>query len=217
MVTSVETTLTTVCEPLSTNMRTDAQGGRRLVLAYFFFYHLGSNPLQKSLQGLHTALLYQIIVTSPVLIAKLFPDQWVKAHAQPRLHSACEILDDDIKSAYERLSDQHDSDGFGDFCFCFFINGLDEYQATTSSDRRDMVRSLKDLANGASGNFKICVSSRIENPFIEAFSEHSRLYLHSLTKADIGKYVQTKLQHMDSDERQQLTSSITEKAEGVFL
>ncbi len=60
-----------------------------------------------------------------------------------------------------RLSNQQDSSSLGGHCFGLFIDGLDEYQATASVDRREMVRSLVDLANSASGSFKICVSSRM--------------------------------------------------------
>ncbi|KAK3945204.1 hypothetical protein QBC46DRAFT_337054 [Diplogelasinospora grovesii] len=197
---------------------TQAKGGRKLIIANFFFYALGSDPRQKSLMGLYRTLLYQILIISPGLMQNLLPDQWTSALSQPKIHSAYEILDDDIKRAYERLSKQHDGNSLGGYCFSFFIDGLDEYQATTSVDRREMVRSLTDLANSASGRFKICVSSRIENPFMDMFSKDTRLYLHELTKLDMEKYVQGNLQYVGTqEERRQLASSITKKAEGVFL
>ena len=81
-----------------------------------------------------------------------------------------------------------------------------------------MVHTLLDMANSASGSFKICVSSRIENPFMDMFSEDIRLYLHELTRADMEEYVQGNLQHIGTqNERRQLSSSITTKAEGVFF
>lgn len=148
----------------------------------------------------------------------LLPDQWAKALSQPKVHSAFEILDDEIKRAFERLAKQQDRETLSGCCFCFFIDGLDEYQATISIDRREMVHALMDVANSASGSFKICVSSRMENPFMDMFSENIRLYLHELTRADMEKYVQGKLQHVGTqNERQQLASSITTKAQGVFL
>lgn len=196
----------------------EAKGGRKLIIANFFFYALGSDPRQKSLMGLYRTLLYQILTTSPGLMQNLLPDQWTKALSQPKIHSAYEILDDDIKRAYERLSKQHDGNSLGGYCFSFFIDGLDEYQASTSVDRREMVRCLTDLANSASGSFKICVSSRIENPFMDMFSEDTRFYLHDLTKSDMEEYVQGNLHHVGTqEERLQLASSITKKAEGVFL
>ncbi|SPO03403.1 uncharacterized protein DNG_06086 [Cephalotrichum gorgonifer] len=194
------------------------KGCQKLIMANFFFYALGSDPRQKSLMGLYRTLLHQILTASPGLAQSLLPDQWAKALSQPKIHSAYEILDDDIKQAYERLSRQHDSSSLGGYCFCFFIDGLDEYQTTTSVDRRDMVSSLADLANSTSGCFKICVSSRIENPFMDMFFEDTRLYLHKLTKPDMDVYVRGKLERVGTqNERQQLASSIIKKAEGVFL
>lgn len=89
---------------------------------------------------------------------------------------------------------------------------------TTAADRREMVRCLTDLANNASANVKICVSSRIENPFMDMFSQDKRIYLHELTKTDIKEYVQGNLHYIGTEEeRRQLASSITRKAEGIFL
>lgn len=148
----------------------------------------------------------------------LLPDQWTKALSQPKLHAALEVLDDDIKQAFKRLSTQHDISLFDGCCFSFFIDGLDEYQATNSIDRREMVEALMDLANSTSGSFKICVSSRMENPFMDMFSEDTRFYLHELTKSDMKSYVQGSLQSVGTQsERRQLALSITKKAEGVFL
>lgn len=159
-----------------------------------------------------------MLTATPELIRYLLPDQWTKALSQPSLHSKYEILDDEIKQAYGRLSKQWDDNSMGEYCFCFFIDGLDEYQATTAVDRREMVHSLIKLANSASGNFKLCVSSRIENPFMDMLSEDNRLYLHELTKPDMEEYVKANLQHIGTEEqRRQLASSITKKAEGVFL
>ncbi|KAF7555937.1 hypothetical protein G7Z17_g1815 [Cylindrodendrum hubeiense] len=195
-----------------------ANGGRKLIIANFFFYALGSDPRQKSLIGLYRTLLHQILTTSPGLIQNLLPDQWTRALSQQKTQSSYEILDDDIKRAFERLSKQQESNSLGEHCFSFFIDGLDEYQTTTSIDRREMVRPLINLANSAPDSFKICVSSRMENPFMDMFSEDTRLYLHELTQSDMEEYVQGNLEHVGTqEERRQLALSITKKAEGVFL
>lgn len=168
--------------------------------------------------GLYRTLLHQISTASPGLIQDLLPDQWAKALSQPKIYSAYEILDDDIKQAYSRLSKQWDGGSLGGYCFCFFIDGLDEYQATTAADRREMLRCLTDLANNVSGNFKVCVSSRIENPFMDMLSEDNRIYLHEWTKPDMKEYVKGNLHYIGTEEqRRQLASSITKKAEGIFL
>ncbi len=168
--------------------------------------------------GLYRTLLYQILAASPDLTQTLFPEQWAKALSQPKIHSDYEILDDDVKRAYELLSKQHDDSALGKDCFAFFIDGLDEYQATPSVDRREMVRCLADLATSGSGRFKVCVSSRMENPFMDMFSEDTRLYLHELTRTDMEEYVKGNLRCVGTErERDQLASLITAKADGVFL
>lgn len=196
----------------------DAKGDRELIMSNFFFYALGSDSRQRSLMGLFRTLLYHILAANPGLTKDLFPAQWTRALSRPSIHSTCEVFDDDIKQAYERLTNQNDGDAISKYCFVFFIDGLDEYQITTSVDRREMVHYLLELSNGVSGNFKICVSSRIENPFMDMFSENSRICIHTLTKPDTDNYVQGNLQDLGPpEERQQLSLAITEKAEGVFL
>lgn len=194
----------------------DANGERELVMANFFFYALGTDARQKSVLGLYRTLLHQILARSPGFTPHVFPDQWNKALSQPTLQTAISILDDEITTAFERLARYHDAFSVGKYCFALFVDGLDEYEETTSIDRREMVKLLTDLANNKT--FKICVSSRPENPFLDLFDEGSRVYLHDLTKTDLIEYVEGKLQDVDSsDERQQLASAITSKAEGVFL
>lgn len=196
----------------------EAKGGHKLITADFFFYAIGSDPRQKSLMGLYRTLLHQILTASPDLIQNLLPDQWAQALLQPKLQTALEILDGDIKQAFKQLSSQNDDTFFNGCYFTFFIDALDEYQVTTSVDRCEMVEALMKLANSTSGNFKICVSSRIENPFMDLFSEDTRFYLHKLTQSDMESYVEGKLQPVGSlFERQHLAFAITKRAEGVFL
>lgn len=196
----------------------DAKGDRELIMANFFFYALGSDSRQRSLIGLFRTLLYHVLTANPSLTKYLFPDQWTRVLSRSNINFTYEILNDDIKQAYERLAKQNDGDAISKYCFAFFIDGLDEYQTTTSVDRREMVRYLLELSNSFSGSFKICVSSRTENPFMDMFSEKTRFYLHTLTKPDMDKYVQGNLQDVGTrKQRQNLIIAIIEKAEGVFL
>ncbi|KAH9883760.1 hypothetical protein F4778DRAFT_765090 [Xylariomycetidae sp. FL2044] len=195
-----------------------SKGSRKLIMAHFFFYALGPDSRQRSLMGLFRTLLYHVLTSNPELTKYLFPAQWDKALAQSKVHSHYEILDEDIEEAYERLAKHHVDGAAGQYCFSFFIDGLDEYQVTTSADRRRMVRYLLDLSNSDTSSFKICVSSRMENPFMDMFSETTRMYLHLLTKHDMEEYVHANLQDVGSvTERRELTLNIVGKAEGVFL
>ncbi|KAK7999683.1 hypothetical protein PG990_012283 [Apiospora arundinis] len=184
----------------------------------FFFYALGTDSRQKSLNGLLRTLIYHILEERPILTKDILPAQWTKALSQSNVRSTFVIQDDEIEEAFERLASPRENDVLSQYCFSFFIDGLDEYQVTRSADRSDLVDRLLNLTNSQPDTFKLCVSSREENPFMDAFSESNRLYLHELTKSDIGKYVEARLQHIgNSQEHQKLVSLITNKAEGVFL
>jgi hypothetical protein len=104
--------------------------------------------------------------------------------------------------------------------FCFFIDGLDEYEG----DEEDIIRLLQSLAT--SPNVKICVSSRPWNAFIDAFRNCSwKLVLEDLTKDDLRKYVHDMLiqdkafaKVSKHDSRcQTLIPQIADKAQGVWL
>ena len=65
--------------------------------------------------------------------------------------------------------------------FCFFIDGIDEYDG----DHLEFCMALKDLAE--SPNIKLSVSSRSWNAFEEPFGDNplSKIYIHELTRGDI--------------------------------
>lgn len=104
-------------------------------------------------------------------------------------------------------------------CFCFFIDGLDEYQATAQYDYKDVVQLLCRWTDASPQNIKLCVSSREYNVFMDAFSPSQRLRLHELTMHDFTTYVKDRLNGWDDESHQitLLTKSIVEKANGIFL
>jgi hypothetical protein len=118
-----------------------------------------------------------------------------------------------IKEAFDRLTEiplQTE-----EYAFCFFIDGLDEYEA----DRFEHRAVAKSLCNWAKQtNVKICVSSRPEIEFVGTEPVH----LHDLTTLDIYQFSR----HMfETDEDfplvkeiyLELVCKIVNMAEGVFL
>ncbi|KAK7985567.1 hypothetical protein PG988_003189, partial [Apiospora saccharicola] len=195
-----------------------SKGDRTLIMANYFFYAVGSDSRQKSLSGLLRTLIHHILVKRPVLAKDLFPLQWARALLEPEIQSIYDIQDEDINNAYKFLASQGDRSSLGHYCFRFFIDGLDEFWVTRSADRRDLVDYLLDLTNSLPETFKLCVSSREENPFMDMFLESNRLYLHELTKSDMKAYAKERLQSTGTlQERHELISAITNKAEGIFL
>lgn len=105
--------------------------------------------------------------------------------------------------------------------FCFFIDGLDEYNGHPDHivDVLEGLRNLQDI--------KLCISSRPWNEFVDAFGQgsNSQLALEDLTREDIRSYVSDTLENnrrfatlKQRDVRsQELAQQIVDKARGVFL
>lgn len=105
-------------------------------------------------------------------------------------------------------------------CFCFFIDGLDEYDGD-----REVIDSLVRLSQ--SGHTKICASSRPWNRFEDAFHasklKGNRLELHQHTRGDISNYVKEELGSSSPNlsqvygDLQPLIREVISRSEGVFL
>jgi hypothetical protein len=104
--------------------------------------------------------------------------------------------------------------------FCFFIDGLDEYEG----DQEDISDYFSDLSNLP--YVKFCIASRPLIVFKDAFSTFPGLRLQDLTSDDIQKYIEDKLNghkrmklltKQTPIESEQLVRQVILKAEGVFL
>lgn len=105
---------------------------------------------------------------------------------------------------------------------CFLIDGLDEYDG----DYGEIVELFRQTT--ISANVKICVSSRPEVEFTNAYASSGipSLALHDLTRNDIRRYIDDKLgNHPRIKEltmrepiyTRELVSEIVDTANGVFL
>jgi hypothetical protein len=97
----------------------------------------------------------------------------------------------EIRAAFSRLIENRNL--YKKHCFCFFIDGLDEYEETRQEDYKVMVELLCSWTRAAPQDVKICVSSREYNVFLNAFSTERRLRLQDLTRRDMELYVRDKL------------------------
>lgn len=190
-------------------------GDAKLVTAGFFFWSVGT-PMQKSQEGLLRSLLFEILRQCPDLIATACPERWTfKPHATVEqqgwdLSELSEVISRLFTHAPESTK------------FCFFIDGLDEYDG----HHRDVIRVLDSLASSTQ-HVKMCVSSRPWNVFEDAYGRDKsrKLYLEDLTRGDIEKYVRSKLEEhtevalysIEEESYDELIADIVEKAEGVFL
>jgi hypothetical protein len=162
--------------------------------------------MQKSQTGLLQSLLYQVLCACPALIIDVCPSKSPRESWKRK----------ELFKALDKVSKQTKLPAK----FCFFIDGLDEYEG----DDEDIIALLQDLASSPS--VKICVSSRPWNLFLDAFDELEwKLVLEDLTRDDMRKYVHTSLVQNEAffeiskhDPRcETLVPQIAKKAQGVWL
>lgn len=188
--------------------------GSKLVVAAFFFWSVGT-PLQKSQEGLFRSLLFEILRQCPDLIETACPGRWNADDTS--MHREDWDLAELSQAIFRIFSREHAATKF-----CFFIDGLDEYEGR----HLDVVKILDVLASSTQ-SVKVCVSSRQWNVFEDAYgTDASRLlYLEDLTRGDIETYIRSKLEEhtamtmfsIAGDGYDDLVEDIVTKAEGVFL
>jgi hypothetical protein len=190
-------------------------GQSTLVTASFFFWN-GGTAMQKSQLGLWRSLCFEILRKCPSLIPEVCSERMPKTSA-PAVEPGDWTLTE-LKQVIERLRSHNLEIEGRSLRFCFFIDGLDEYDGF----EEEIISTVRDLVD--SSNIKLCVSSRQWNAFEEAFSSQS-LVLQDFTKADIQSFVEDELgQHprfisMRDEDPEYLTllDEVVEKADSVFL
>jgi len=172
------------------------------VLSHFFWEAGGE--LQRSFEGCLRTLLWQLL-QCPTLGTEAC--QAVRTSAggtwtHTRLRSALEAALRHVRTP-----------------ICLFLDGLDECR-----DGEDLVEFVEELAGMA--RLKICVSSRPEQLYLDAFSDKPKLRVQDLNRNDIYTVINEKFTSNPKVGRMaaknpatldQLATSIERKAEGVFL
>ena len=199
-------------EPRTQRLLRSWAGDAKVIIAKYFFWNAGA-PMQKSQQGLFQSLLRDIFGQCPELVPIVCASRWKRYHEIGGTWTRLELSD-----AFRKLSQQR----LLNLKFCFFIDGVDEYDG---EDYNHIIDILKNL--NASPSVKICLSSRPWNIFIAAFGTDpdTRLLLEDHNGEDIQKYV---TKRFESDEQfallqsrdprsSDLVDQIVRNAQGVFL
>lgn len=190
--------------------RTEAllrQWSPRSALLFHAFWIAGSRS-QKTLRGLITSLVFQIIIQDRQRILELSYDIDTK-----------NCLNDwstkDLTRVLTYLLQQQSH------FYCIFIDGLDEHDDFEADALLELIDDLSAMVN-----VKICVSSRPTSHVVEWATETPMLTLHELTANDIKAYVtgmlysklKSKFATLDVFSGiDRLACEICSKAEGVFV
>ncbi|KAM0801883.1 hypothetical protein BDR22DRAFT_790751, partial [Usnea florida] len=202
------------------SLRSWAGAHYKLLIVPFFFWKAGNDSkMQKNSAGLLRSLLYQILENLPDLTPSLAQNDsdpqgshiGVGVHGFPPIPAWTEIR---LLTISQKLL----SDLSSTHRLCLFIDGLDEIDG----NQNDLVDLLQNMVRGP--NIKICLSSRPDRSFINAFTSTAMLRLEDLTKKDIKLYVSRKLEGAwrkssavdDEALVPHMIDTILKKARGVF-
>ncbi|OAG43868.1 hypothetical protein AYO21_01720 [Fonsecaea monophora] len=191
-------------------------GGRKLIFAKFFFWRGAKSVEQKSVSGLLRSLLYETLRACPELIPRVLPGLWAQAESSSwQADMKLDLGKLEARAAVSSLITLQNL--YKEYCFCFFIDGLDEFEKTPQDGYGDLIRLLGSWSEAAPEVIKICVSSREDLVFMDAFSSERRFRLQDLTREDIQRYVRETLPIAAHEQTEGLVGKITERADGIFL
>ena len=187
--------------------------GVPLVTAAFFFWNSGTR-MQMSEVGFLQSILSQVLTERPALIPRILPERWETYDLFGRDESIWS--EPELQRAFRLLAREEASEAK----FCFFIDGLDEFDG----DHTNLIRLVKDIS--PSSNIKLCVSSRPWVLFEDAFRHKPSLMLQDLTYPDIRHFIESafnnKPEFVELEKREpgyasELLKDIAQKSSGVFL
>jgi len=195
--------------------------GKKMVLASFFFWNAGDR-CQRTLEGFYRSLLFDVLRQCPELIKDAFPSYWGATVSESTPNDEkISFLPSELRAAMHTILAKLD---LPDYRFCFFIDGLDEFEPDLNTDFRDLAQDLVGWAK--SSDVKMCVSSRPYEEFLQLFDPRRRIQLHELTRGDIQRFVYgalakepnyQKLNMGGNGGAEEIARIINDRADGVFL
>ncbi|KAH7019739.1 prion-inhibition and propagation-domain-containing protein [Ilyonectria destructans] len=193
-------------------------GASLLILGSFFSWNIGASE-QKSHTGLSRAILYQVLAHNLPLISTLLPRMWQEARSYEAHLDDLSGLDPpspgELATAFQRLLNAEVRQRF-----CFFIDGLDEYEGNPL----DGIAFVQNLC--LNPNIKMLLSSRPIPLCVDAFSSLPTLRLQDLTRTDIENYVHdtlgshkylATLKASNPASAEMVLQQLIDKSAGVFL
>ncbi|QYT02855.1 hypothetical protein H0G86_009839 [Trichoderma simmonsii] len=199
-----------------------AKLNRTLILAIFFFSVTQGSGALSSEESLYRSLLFQILRQCPALIDEVLSGE---ASLSPSIPLPSEAVQDAIKYIFSNKSNLADK-----YCFCLFIDGLDEYRSNYSEAKHgkaqnnyeisELAHHLVEWCQDESSNTKIVFSSRVIPALDDRFSAKEKILLHFHTKRDILQSAFSNFKrHPEAipENYVELSTIICDQARGVFL
>lgn len=187
------------------------------LMAGYYFWDAGSNPLQKSRDGMMRTLLCQCLSQRPDLIPKITPRRWaLRSVFGEESFTPPEWTWEELNQTFALLAERSGPD----FRLALFIDGLDEFDG----DPKDIISLVKSI--NLRQNVKICVASRPWTAFTDALAQSPSLTMQRLTEKDILTYVRGQFENCRAYHERKaafpeavatLLKDVVLRAEGVFL
>ena len=194
-------------------------GTKDFIMARFFFWSAGTK-MQKNFDGFLRSLLWQILMEFPDI--DIHPSSIESGRVQKRRRTSYSQgsigvwtkrrLEETLHEVMNKLKNSR--------YLCFFIDGLDEFD----DDKDDLIYFVQAIVSNS--GVKVCLSSRPDKEFQDAFGSSARLRLQDLTHEDIRRFVDDSFQKVpqlvsmaseNEYEMNQVKERIVARAEGVFL
>ena len=160
-------------------------GTKEVFTPTFFFWNAGTS-LEKSIEGLLRSVLYQILKKFPALTPKASDERSAPSSADDGHRTFGQTLawtERRLLKAFHNLIPQVQKK-----CrICIFIDGLDEIGGESDA-AIEVVKSM------LSADLKVCLSSRPDLAYADAFGSCPMLRLQDLTELDIRTYSRDRLQ-----------------------
>ncbi|KAF2967776.1 hypothetical protein GQX73_g5820 [Xylaria multiplex] len=148
-------------------------GTAKLYTASYYFWNQGTE-MQKSGIGLFQSLLYQILKSTPDLITSICEDRL--DHEPWNMEG--------LNNVFKQIAQKTNLKAR----FCFFIDGLDEYDG----EEKDIIKLFKELS--VSQYIKICASSRPGRQYESFLHSYGRTFdIAYYTKEDMRRYIDRRL------------------------
>ena len=184
-------------------------GTKEVFTPTFFFWNAGT-PMEKSTEGLLRSVLYQILKRFPALTTQAYDERSALSLEQSSIGHTLAWTERRLLKAFHNLVPQVQKK-----CrICIFIDGLDEVGGESDA-AIEVVKSL------LSADLKVCLSSRPDVAYTDAFDSCQKLRLQDLTQLDIKTYSRDRLlPHLQTNTQEdvsKLIDDIARRAQGVFL